>query len=311
MQVGMALSPNSLARRKPGVQIPSPPPPNIAGQSVASVEQAALTAGCGRSTAARASPSPAQEARSGQATRPWPHMMTTERSRHRAAHPGSPPNGAILTRMWPILVDHAVDLATAPPPPTTTAESEPTPPWPSAAYAASIPCSDEPVADTAGEHADPAIPATRLPAHRRPPRPHPVGHSGRGNTRTPDSHSGHRTPGGSDAHTGLWTPVVWTDTRGDWTSAPDTGRRPLAAGRGCGHADEGTAGVRTSWATTPSSRALGQPTVFLWTAPAALGEHAGSAVGPSAGARLPAALPGSCSVAPPAEPRLGALLSSE
>ena len=28
MQVGMALTPNSLARRKPGVQIPSPPPPN-------------------------------------------------------------------------------------------------------------------------------------------------------------------------------------------------------------------------------------------------------------------------------------------
>jgi hypothetical protein len=27
MQVGMALTPNSLARRKPGVQIPSPPPP--------------------------------------------------------------------------------------------------------------------------------------------------------------------------------------------------------------------------------------------------------------------------------------------
>jgi hypothetical protein len=33
MQAGMALSPNSLARRKPGVQIPSPPPPIAAGQS--------------------------------------------------------------------------------------------------------------------------------------------------------------------------------------------------------------------------------------------------------------------------------------
>src|SRR4029450_11060541 len=29
MQVRMALSPNSLARRKPGVQIPSPPPPTL------------------------------------------------------------------------------------------------------------------------------------------------------------------------------------------------------------------------------------------------------------------------------------------
>jgi hypothetical protein len=31
MQVGMALTPNSLARRKPGVQIPSPPPHNGPG----------------------------------------------------------------------------------------------------------------------------------------------------------------------------------------------------------------------------------------------------------------------------------------
>ena len=29
MQVGMALTPNSLARRKSGVQIPSPPPPTL------------------------------------------------------------------------------------------------------------------------------------------------------------------------------------------------------------------------------------------------------------------------------------------
>jgi hypothetical protein len=36
MQVGMALTPNSLARRKPGVQIPSPPlPQNPAGQAPA------------------------------------------------------------------------------------------------------------------------------------------------------------------------------------------------------------------------------------------------------------------------------------
>jgi hypothetical protein len=43
MQVGMALTPNSLARRKPGVQIPSPPPPNLAGQSVAEPPSAALS----------------------------------------------------------------------------------------------------------------------------------------------------------------------------------------------------------------------------------------------------------------------------
>jgi hypothetical protein len=44
--------------------------PKPAGQSAVSVEQAALTAFCGRPTAARASRSPDQEARSDQATRP-------------------------------------------------------------------------------------------------------------------------------------------------------------------------------------------------------------------------------------------------
>ena len=54
MQVRMALTPNSLARRRPGVQIPSPPPPNTAGQSVASLEPVALTAFWGRAGAADA-----------------------------------------------------------------------------------------------------------------------------------------------------------------------------------------------------------------------------------------------------------------
>jgi hypothetical protein len=77
----MALSPNSLARRKPGVQIPSPPPHIPAGQSVVSFERAALTARCGRTAAASASPSPAGKALSDHATRPGPPMMTTEGSR--------------------------------------------------------------------------------------------------------------------------------------------------------------------------------------------------------------------------------------
>ena len=44
----------SLARRKPGVQIPSPPPPNSQGQSVASLEPATLTACWGRAEAGNA-----------------------------------------------------------------------------------------------------------------------------------------------------------------------------------------------------------------------------------------------------------------
>jgi len=45
--------------------------PNLPGQSVASAERAALTARCGRTAAASASPSPAGKAHSDHATRPW------------------------------------------------------------------------------------------------------------------------------------------------------------------------------------------------------------------------------------------------
>jgi hypothetical protein len=55
--------------------------PNLAGQSVASLERAALTAGRGRAAAARASRSPARKALRDQATRLGPLTMTTERGR--------------------------------------------------------------------------------------------------------------------------------------------------------------------------------------------------------------------------------------
>jgi hypothetical protein len=139
--------------------------------------------------------------------------------------------------------------------------------WPSTAcgsfeHQAPTQADDEPGMDAAGDHADPGHPS-------RPAACPTValqdltsaGHSGRGNAQTPDADTGRRTPGRSDAHTGHRTPVPWTGKRGHWS--PDTGR-----GRGQG--DEGSAGIRTS-ATTPSDRALGRPTVFLWTAPAALG----------------------------------------
>lgn len=90
----------------------------------------------------------------------------------------------------------------------------------------------------------------------------PVGHSGRGNARTPDAHTGH----------GHRTPVAWTGRVDNRTLAPDTGR-----GRGRG--DEGTVGISTSCATTPSGPRAEPATVFLWKAPAALGNHDGSAVG--------------------------------
>jgi hypothetical protein len=124
----------------------------------------------------------------------------------------------------------------------------------------------------------PAIPAVRLPAP--PPRSRT---SLRPDTADTATHK-HRTPT-PDAHTGRRTADTWTlrrphrtldigpvdSKRGHWSLAPDTGHRTPDTGRGRGQADEGAAGIRTSWATTPSDRALGRPTMFLWTAPAALG----------------------------------------
>jgi hypothetical protein len=82
-----------LARRKPGVQIPSPPPPT-------SQVRASPASSRRRSLPAAAAPRPhaqvAAQPRRLAATRrlgPGPHTMTTQRSRHLAAHPGSPPTG--------------------------------------------------------------------------------------------------------------------------------------------------------------------------------------------------------------------------
>ena len=160
--------------------------------------------------------------------------------------------------------------------------------WPSTACAsfeheAPTQADDEPGMDAAGDHADPGHPAVRLPAP--PPRSRT---SLRPDTADAATHK-HRTPT-PDADTRRRTADTWTLRRPHrtldigpvdrqaWTlvartghRTPDTGHWTPDAGRGRGQADEGAAGIRTSWATTPSDRALGRPTVFLWTAPAALG----------------------------------------
>src|SRR5215211_2807375 len=129
----------------------------------------------------------------------------------------------------------------------------------------------------------PAIPAVRLPAppprsrtSLRPDTADAATHKHR--TPTPDAHTGRRTadagqrtPGRSDARTGHRSRGQASVDTGRSHRTPDTGHWTPDAGRGRGQADEGAAGIRTSWATTPSDRALGCPTVFLWTAPAALG----------------------------------------
>ncbi|HEY9376325.1 MAG TPA: hypothetical protein VIQ02_04425, partial [Jiangellaceae bacterium] len=151
-----------------------------------------------------------------------------------------------------------------------------------------------------------------------------AGHSGRGNAQTPDAHTGrpHRTPdsGHLDAqmpapdtgHLDAQMPAPDTRHRSRGQASVDTGRslRTLDAGRGRGQADEGAAGIRTSWAATPSDGTLGRPTVFLWTAPAALGSPcrlSGEAAFQREMASRRQLLGRSAGV----ERRLGALLSSE
>jgi hypothetical protein len=152
----------------------------------------------------------------------------------------------------------------------TTARSNRRLGWPSFEHEAPTQADHQPGMDAAGDHADPAIPAVRLPAHAALQDLTSAGHRARGNAQTPDADTGRRT-----ANT--WTlrrPHRTLDSgpvdRQAWTLAARTGHRTPDAGRGRGQGDDGAAGIRTSWATTPSDRTLGRPTVFLWTAPAAL-----------------------------------------
>jgi len=81
MQVGMALTPNSLARRKPGVQIPSPPPPN---QQVRASSASSGRRSLHGAAALRPREQVAVQLGRLSATRrlgPRPHTVTTERSR--------------------------------------------------------------------------------------------------------------------------------------------------------------------------------------------------------------------------------------
>ena len=134
----------------------------------------------------------------------------------------------------------------------------------------------------------PAIPAIRLPAHRRAPGPH-LGRTQRTRQRTNTGHrtpppdAGQRTPGRSDARTGHWTPVPWTGKRGHWSLAPDTGHRTLAE-----DVDRVTKARPASGPPGPPRRATAR-----WEAqPCSSGRrlrcstaHAGSAVRPPSSAR--------------------------
>src|SRR5512132_4126261 len=127
----------------------------------------------------------------------------------------------------------------------------------------------------------PAIPPVRRPAP--PPRSRTslrpdTADAATHKHRTPTPDTGQLTP--DSGHLDAQTPAPDTGHRprgqasvdtGRSHRTPDTGHWTPDASRGRGQADEGAAGIRTSWATTPRDRALGRPTVFLSTAPAALG----------------------------------------
>jgi hypothetical protein len=160
--------------------------------------------------------------------------------------------------------------------------------------------------------ARPSQPCGYLPTaspHRLPPRP--PGRTQRTRERTDTGHppldwtpdGGHRT-----LRRPHRTPdsVAWTGTRGRCPLAPDTGRCPRR-----GQGDEGTAGIRTSWAVAPNGGGLGHPTVFLGTVLAALGNHDDSAVGHLPARDCRSHYQAASRSLRRGKGRLGALLSSE
>jgi len=179
----MALTPNSLARRKPGVQIPSPPPPNqqVRASSASSGRRSLHVAAALRPRAQV----PVQPGRLAATRRlgPGPHTVTTERG-HRlqpelriCCDPRQSGPEATLA--------HADGRAVR----GYGRTARPGPSWP---------CG--------------------CPPHRRAPRTHRCGHSGTRtqNARTPTRDTGH-------PHPDIGQPTRGHRIRGHWTVKPDTG----------------------------------------------------------------------------------------
>jgi hypothetical protein len=220
---------------------------------------------------------------------------------------------AILGRIRPILVSHAVDLATAT---TSHDDGRAKPTSPLAQHCLRQLERQAPTRQTTSRSwtqgsttpTRPAQPCGGLPTAALTNLTS-TGHRGRGDARTADAHrepdaehrrpaSGHldaRTPGRSDVRTGHWTPVAWTGKRGHWSLAPDTGRRTLA----------GDAGRVTTARVASRPPGPPRPVIVRWDAQlcscgrdlrgsaAHTGSvaHTGSAVRSPVGVRLPLALP--------------------
>src|SRR5215211_7832908 len=245
MQVGMALTPNSLARRKPGVLIPSPPPPT-------SQVRASPASSWRRSLHGAAALRPQAQVvvqlegwqRPGDST-----LGLTRRPRSVVAT--SNLSQASFRSLEPWRSSRASSLSGRPhgrPGHCTTTshdESKPTPPLakygPTPASSARLRLGQTTSRSWTRQATTPtlAIPAVPPPAHRRAPRPH----SGR----TPRTRE--RTDSGRPLDTGRRTVDTWTLRRPHRTpdiGHVDTGRshRTLDAGRGRGQGDDGTAGIR-------------------------------------------------------------------
>ena len=171
----------------------------------------------------------------------------------------------ILACTRPILVGHAVELATAPPPPTTTARSKPTPRL-----------AQHRLRQLRARGSDSGRPRAGHGRSGRPRRPRPSQPYGcLPHRRAPGPHFGRTQRTRQRTNAGRRTADTWTLRRPHrtrdigpvdsqaWTLVADTGHRTPDAGRGRGQADEGAAGHRTSWATTPSDRVLGTPNRVL------------------------------------------------
>ena len=237
MQVSMALTPNSLARRKPGVQIPSPPPPTS--------QVRASSASSGRRSlhvAAALRPREQVAVQLGRlsATRRLglrPHTVTTERScRLQLSYPSdaTPDIPDSKPRWLRQMVDPFADTARRP---------DPDPPPDHVAARRTDELHELTGADTAGRGRRNARTPTRDTG-----RPHPdIGQSTRG----------HRI-------------------RGHWTVTPDTRHRTPDAwsDRVRGQGDLDTEGIpdRLPGRSRRPDCPLRRRTVDLWSAPSALGD---------------------------------------
>ena len=141
--------------------------------------------------------------------------------------------------------------------------------WPSTTCAsfeheAPTQADDEPGMDAAGDHADPGHPSRMAACPTAALQDlTSAGHSGRGNAQTPDADTGRRTADTWTLRRPHRTLDIGPVDRQVWTLVARTGHWTPDAGRGRGQADEGAAGHRTSWATTPSDRVLGTPNRVL------------------------------------------------